>query len=282
MKSKIHIVRPYNLLIIAATMIVLLVKYRNETLDNYWLKAVLLIIPAVLTAAAGYVVNDIYDVETDKINKPEKLLIDVRISKSNAWKLYALLNISSLCVSYFFSQQYMIINLSIIGILYLYSIQLKGTPLIGNIIVAMCSAAVIATCILLVNFEVEAGLLNFTGYVVFSFFISLIREIVKDMQDMEGDKAAGYTTYPVLIGARGAKILVYVLCGIEIMLCGIYSFLAWGIDLRISSVIMGLITIALFYFINQLARAKTKEDFASASHFLKFVMFAGVLNIPFC
>ena len=282
MKSKLQIVRPYNLLIIAATMVVLLIKYRDESLDNYWLKAVLLIIPAVLTAAAGYIVNDIYDVKTDQINKPDKLIVGVTLSPSFAWKMYALLNITSLAVSYFFSTQYLIINLSIIGILYLYSIQLKGTPLIGNIIVAMCSAAVIACCILLVKFEVEAGFFNFSGYVVFAFFISLIREIVKDMQDIEGDKASGLTTYPILIGNKGAKILVYLLTGIEIMLCGLYSFLAWGIDLYISSVIMGLVTIALFYFINHLARAKTKEEFASASHFLKFVMFAGVLNIPFC
>ena len=282
MKSKIHIVRPYNLLIIAATMVVLLIKYRNEVLEDYWFKAVLLIVPAVLTAAAGYVINDIYDELTDSINKPSKQLIGKSISKSNAWKLYAVLNLVSLAISYFFSRQYMVINISIIGILYLYSIQLKGTPLIGNIVVAVCSAAVIACCILLVDFESTPGLMNFTGYVVFAFFISLIRELVKDMQDIEGDKAAGYTTYPIVIGIKGAKILVYVLSGIEVMLCGLYSFLAWGVDLYFSSVIMGLVTMALLFFINQVAKAKTSDDFRSASHFLKFVMFAGVLNIPFC
>ena len=282
MKSKIHIVRPYNLLIIAATMVVLLIKYRNEVLEDYWFKAVLLIVPAVLTAAAGYVINDIYDELTDSINKPSKQLIGKSISKSNAWKLYAVLNLVSLAISYFFSRQYMVINISIIGILYLYSIQLKGTPLIGNIVVAVCSAAVIACCILLVDFESTPGLMNFTGYVVFAFFISLIRELVKDMQDIEGDKAAGYTTYPIVIGIKGAKILVYVLSGIEVMLCVLSIFLAWGVAPYFSSVIMVLVPMALLFFINQVAKAKTSDDFGSASHFLKFVMFAGVLNIPFC
>jgi len=285
-------VRPYNLLIVAATMIVLLAKYRDETIEDYWIKAVFLILPAVLTAAAGYIVNDIFDIKTDAVNRPNRLIViddsstetnyvKGGISKKKAWMLYAIINLISALISFGFSQQYLIINLCIIAILYLYSYQLKGTPLIGNLVVALCSSAVIACCILLVKFEVYAGFFNFTEYVFFSFFISIIRELVKDMQDIEGDKAANFKTYPILMGIKGAKILVYVLCGIEIMVCGIYSFLAWGFDMYVSSIIMGIITAALIYFLNFLSKSKTKEEFRASSQFLKYIMFVGVLNIPF-
>lgn len=281
MKNPIHIVRPINLAMIAITMIVLLFKYKDESMDSYWFRAILLILPAVLTAAAGYVVNDIYDVKTDSVNKPESVIIGNSMTAVNAWILYALLNLLSLGLSFFFSRQFFIVNISIIAMLYLYAIQLKGTPLIGNIIVALCSAAVIACCILLVKFESEPGFVNFTGYIIFAFIISMIRELVKDMQDIEGDKVAELKTYPIVAGIKGGKIIVYSFCGIEIILCGLYSFLAFGLDYYISSIIMGLVTLSLFYFINAIAVAKTKEDFGKASKFLKYIMFAGVLNIPF-
>ncbi len=292
MKNRIHIVRPYNLLIVAATMIVLLAKYRDETIEDYWIKAVFLILPAVLTAAAGYIVNDIFDIKTDAVNRPNRLIViddsatetnyvKGGISKKKAWMLYAIINLISVLISFGFSQQYLIINLCIIAILYLYSYQLKGTPLIGNLVVALCSSAVLACSILLARPEVDIALLNFTGYIVFSFFISLIRELVKDMQDIEGDKAASFKTYPILMGIKGAKILVYVLCGVEIIFCGIYSFLAWGLHYYVSSIIMGIITAALIYFLNFLSKSKTKEEFRASSQFLKYIMFVGVLNIPF-
>lgn len=262
-------------------MFVVLFKYRNELEVDYILKAILLVIPAILTAAAGYIINDIYDVETDKINKPESCIIGHSLSKSRAWQFYAALNVLSIGVSYFFSQQYAVFNLCIVTLLYLYSASLKGTPLIGNIVVALCSASVIACCILLVEFKTNWGLMNFTGYIIFAFFISLIREIVKDIQDIEGDKASGLKSYPIIAGVKGAKIIVYVFTGIQLLLCGLYSFLSWGPGFFISSVVMGIITLALFYFINQFSRAKVKSDYALSSKLLKFTMFAGVVNLIF-
>lgn len=281
MKHPVNIVRPVNLSIIAATMLVILFKYRNEQMEDYWLQALLLILPALLTAAAGYVVNDIFDVVTDKINKPDACIVGVSVKPATAWWIYAGLNVASLACSYAFSQQYAIVNISIIAMLYLYAVQLKSMPLIGNIFVALCSAAVIACCILLVAFETKAAMMNFTGYIVFAFFISLIRELVKDMQDMEGDQAAGFKTYPIVAGVKGAKIMIYVFTGIEIMLCGLYSFLSWGLDLYASSVLMGLITLMLLYFINHIARTRSKEEYGASSKLLKYIMFAGVINLIF-
>ncbi len=303
MKHPIHIIRPYNLGIIAATMLVILFKYLDELNESYWYHAVLLIIPAILTAAAGYVVNDIFDIETDKINKPEGRLVGIKISISKAWLLYALINLVSILLAFMFdisklmSKGYMFgeaigaehiwayrytwISLLIKILLFVYSWKLKGTPLFGNILVASCSSAVIACCSFLIKFETQAGIFVYFGYIIFSFIITMMRELVKDVQDVPGDESAGYKTYPVIAGIKGTKVLVYAFSFIEILMCGLYSFLAWGLDLYVSSIVMGLITLSLFYFINTISRAKEPADFGRASKFLKYVMFVGVLNIPF-
>lgn len=288
MKNKIGIIRPVNLLIIAATMLVIFIKYKNEEAENYIINIILLILPAILTAAGGYTVNDIYDIEADKINKPERLFVGHHLSVRQSWILYFLLSIASIGISCLFSLQYAIVNICLMGLLYLYSLKLKGLPLIGNLVVALCSSAVIATCILsntdgdsVVKFETYAGFFNFGSYIVFAFFVSLIRELVKDMQDIQGDTAVGLKTYPIVAGIKGARILIYIFCGMEIIVCGLYSFITWGLDMYSSSVIMGIITISLFVFINYFSRSKSSDEFGKASKFLKYIMFAGVINLIF-
>ncbi len=246
---------------------------------NYWLDFFLLLLPALLTAAAGYVVNDIFDQSIDEFNKPLKTYIGHTITKRNAWILYAILNVISIIVSLIYSQEYTTINVCIIGLLYLYSFQLKGMALIGNLVIAMCSASIVAICVFLIQIDTQAGTINFFGYVVFAFIVSLIREIVKDIQDLEGDKTQNLRTYPIVFGVKGAKTLIYVFAGIEIVFCGIYSFLAWGFDLYWSAFLMLIITFALFYFINLISKAKQKEEFAKASLILKVIIFIGVLNL---
>lgn len=262
-------------------MYVVLFKYKDELATNYWFHAVFLILPAVLTAAAGYVVNDIFDVETDKINKPNSCIVGHSLSIKSAWVLYGVISVSSIVVSVFFSQLYFIINISIIALLFLYAAKFKGIPLIGNLLVALCSAAVVAICVLLIAFDTNPAKMNFSGYIIFSFFISLIRELVKDMQDVDGDLSAGLKTYPIVVGVKGTKIMIYIITGIEIMLCGLYSFLSWGLDLYAGSVLMGIITVGLLYFINHISKTKSKEEYGASSKLLKYIMFAGVINLIF-
>lgn len=281
MIKKIKIVRPVNLLIVALTMFIVLYKFKDEGAADYWFNALLLILPAVLTAAAGYVINDIFDTLTDSINKPDRVTVGKTITKLQAWVLYAVLTLISLLISWRFSFTYFNINISITLLLALYALKFKALPLIGNLFVALCSAAVVASCLLIASFETRSGMLNFTGYILFAFFTSLIREIVKDLQDIEGDKVAGYHTYPILMGERGAKVFLYVLLGVQILLSGIYSVLAWGIGMQISAIIMGVITIMLFVFMNHVANAKHKEAYLESSKFMKYIMVVGVINLIF-
>lgn len=281
MKPLFKLIRPINLGIIALTMAIVLFKYSGEAGENYWLESGILILAAILNAAAGYVVNDIFDIETDKINKPQKRIIEVSMSKKQAWAFYAVFASGSAALSLLFSKQFFIINVSLIALLYLYSLSLKGIPLIGNLVVAMCSAAVVACCILQVTFNTRSALWNFMGYVVFAFLISLIREIIKDIEDMEGDKAAGYKTYPVLLGEKSGKVLAFSLLGIEIVLCGVYSYIVAKIGWYTSSAVMGIITLGLFYVINILSKAKQKEEFKTSGNILKVLMLLGVINLIF-
>lgn len=262
-------------------MVVIMYRYMDELNENYWYGCILIIVSTVFNAAAGYVINDIYDVETDAINKPGKNVVDKGLAKKYAYIYYILLMGVSVGFSYFYSEQFAVINLCIMAILFFYAQALKGMPLIGNIFVAMCSTAVLACCVLQIAFDKSTAKYNFLGYIFFAFFISLIRELVKDMEDVEGDQAIGLRTWPIVFGIKGSKILVYVFTGIEILLCGVYSYLAWQTQFYISSIIMGLITAALIYFINYLSRAKKKEEFSYGSTILKILMFVGVLNILF-
>ena len=102
-----------NLLIVALTMFIVLYKFKDEGAADYWFNALLLILPAVLTAAAGYVINDIFDTLTDSINKPDRVTVGKTITKLQAWVLYAVLTIISLLISWRFSFTYFNINISI-------------------------------------------------------------------------------------------------------------------------------------------------------------------------
>lgn len=262
-------------------MFIVLFKYKDEQIDWYWIKSLWLILPAILSAAAGYIVNDIYDIITDAINKPERCTVNNTISKKNAWILYFILSLSSIGISIFFSFYYFLVILAVNILLYLYAFKIKGTPIIGNLLVALLSASVITCCLLLIKIETWAGYFNFMGYTIFAFFISLIREIVKDMQDIEGDIAAGYKTYPILNGVKGSKVLIYALITIQILLGSIYAVITYGIDLYVSSIIMSMITLVLLLFINWLAKSKTKEDYRKCSMLLKALMLLGVINLIF-
>ncbi len=262
-------------------MFIVLYKYQDEQMDWYWLKALLLIFPAMLSAAAGYIVNDIYDTVTDSINKPERCTVNKTISKKNAWILYWSLSFTSIGISIAFSFYYFVVILVVNTLLFLYAYKIKGIPIVGNLLVALLSASVITCCLLLIKFETWSGTFNFMGYTIFAFFISLIREIVKDMQDIEGDAVAGYKTYPILYGIKVSKILIYALVTIQILLGSIYAVITFGIDLYVSSVIMAIISLTLLLFINLLAKSKSKEDYKKCSMLLKALMLLGVMNLIF-
>lgn len=200
-------------------------------------ETLLLAISVMLIAAAGYVINDVNDVKADEINKPDKVVIGKSISVKLANNLYIILNVLGLFLGAYVGKvagnyKLALLHLVAAGILWIYSSFLKNSFLIGNLLVAASSALVPITyfifesngyisnygSVLQQAFKSKMGgpvevLYYFSfGLAAFAFVISLIREIIKDLQDYKGDLFIGANTLPLAVGDSIAKYIIVALC----------------------------------------------------------------------
>ena len=247
----------------------------------------LLCFATVLITAAGYVINDIADIEIDKINKPDKQWVGQQISVRQAGNFYLCLNLIALLMGCFLTSiEFLPIFIFSILLLWLYSYYLKKMPLIGNIVVALLTALSIAELLLLEyywyeytdnDFFASPQVLIYLFYISFAFLTTLIREIVKDLEDMEGDKQQGAKTLPIVIGIKATKI---VLCGlILVLLAALYSLLAYLLDpetILLIAYICILLILPISAFIWFLYQSNIKHQFSTLSFFLKGYMLAGL------
>ena len=164
-------------------------------------------VSTILITAAGYVINDYYDVKIDYINKPHRVVVGKFLKRRSSIVLHAWLNTLGILLGTWVSWKIGLIDFFAIGLLWLYSNQLKRLPLLGNITVAVLTG--LAVFIVFIFFQESIFL--FAAYATFAFFISLIREIIKDMEDVEGDKKFGCKTLPISIGIRRSKIVIYLI-----------------------------------------------------------------------
>ncbi len=227
----IQLLRPLNLFMLVLTQglisfYLIKIPLQFPNLIPY----LILFISTVCIAAGGYVINDLYDQEIDKINKPEKLIIGKKISEKTAWKLYLFLSATALILSGLLNIELLIIH-TITGILlYLYAIYFKKIAIIGNFLVAFLSAlgGILPYCIAFSLFDlfrndntINSTIINNLPYInprnaiifllIYSFFVSLIREIIKDVQDIEGDKIDYCRTFPIVFGLQATKKLITIL-----------------------------------------------------------------------
>jgi len=270
-------------------------KFQNIFLSlNDWQYA-LLVLATVLIAAAGYVINDILDQETDYDNDKGNVIVGKLISEKVAYNLYFILNITGVGIGYYlasvihkpsFSGAFIIISAT----LYMYATSLKQMLLIGNIVVALLlsfSVIIIGIFDLLpATYEgnqTEMGVMFsiLIDYAIFAFIINLIREIVKDMEDVEGDYNNGMSTLPIAIGHGKTSKIVGVLGIIATLI------LLWYINSNLMSsklyyaVIYGLLFVVapMIFFVVKVWSAKTKEEFRFLSTVLKWIIFFGILSI---
>jgi 4-hydroxybenzoate polyprenyltransferase len=270
-------------------------KFQNIFLSlNDWQYA-LLVLATVLIAAAGYVINDILDQETDYDNNKGNVIIGKLISEKVAYNLYFVLNITGVGIGYYlanlinkpsFAGAFIIISAT----LFMYATSLKQMLLIGNIVVALLlsfSVIIIGLFDLLpATYEgnqTEMGVMFsiLIDYAIFAFIINLIREIVKDMEDVEGDYNNGMSTLPIAIGLGKTSKIVGVLGIIATLI------LLWYINSNLMSsklyyaVIYGLLFVVapMIFFVVKVWIAKTKEEFRLLSTLLKWIIFFGILSI---
>jgi len=253
----------------------------------------ILLIATLTIAMAGYIINDIYDVEADKINKPTKVIIGKKISIRNAYTYYYLLNSIGLLAGLYVA--YKIDKLSFIAIfvitillLNVYNSDFKKRPIIGNVMVSL----LVSLSILIVGvFDIIPAISNdnvieqyhafrvLIDYSVFAFMFMLLREIVKDIEDVNGDKKLKMNTLPILLGRRRAKNIVFALSFIPLILVTLYSFNNFSDVPFALAYMLIVVMLPLLYFMTKIIYAKTKKDYTNTSNLLKYIMLAGMFSI---
>lgn len=255
----------------------------------------LLIIATICIAAAGNIINDIYDVEIDKINKPNKVLIGTIISERIANLWYMLLNITGVGLGFYLSNSinkpgFAAIFIIISTILYLYASYMKGILLIGNLIISI----LVAFSILIVGlFELVPTITSINqasqfavfkivlNYAFFAFILTFMREIVKDIQDLNGDKHGGINSLPIELGRKRAATIVFILGGFTIGCLLFYMYTRLYTSQIVVLYFLFLLVAPLLYLCIKLWSAKTDKDFKLISNLLKLIMLLGISSIPF-
>lgn len=273
----LQLVRYQNLVITALTL----------GLANYFLlgqvfweaKLLLLVLSTVLIAAGGYLINDFYDITIDLKNKPHKVLIGKFFTKKSVLFFYFLFNLLALILGFLISVQVGLVDLSCALSLWLYAFYLKKTPLWGNVLVALLSALVLLMLPLMYQ-QTNEGIYLLA---IFAFFISLIREIVKDMEDIEGDKMGNCQTLPIIFGILKSKYLIYSILVAFIFFLESYFFVFKNLKTNYLTILIYqiLIPVLLLFWFYRLYFAIHKKDFHYLSGFCKVLMLIGILGMVF-
>jgi 4-hydroxybenzoate polyprenyltransferase len=257
-----------------------------------------IIISSVFIAAAGYIINDYFDINIDQVNKPNQNVIDSIVSRRWAMLWHMIISGAGVLLSiYVFIRTSLwyipLANLGCVFLLFVYSLSLKRKLLSGNILISLLTAWVI-TILFLSELKlstipdpqalnashkiVRLGLL----YSAFAFIISLVREAIKDMEDIEGDSKYNCRTMPILWGVNAAKVyvalwLVVLIALVIVAQVYVSQFRWWWPNLYSTA----LIIVPLGYIFYKLFKATTPRDFHQLSTITKFVMLTGILSIIF-
>jgi len=228
----------------------------------------------VCIAAAGYIINDYYDVKIDAINKPDRMVVGKAIRRRRAMFAHLLLSFLGVLIGALLSVTVGLINLGAVLLLWGYSARLKKMMLIGNVTIGLLAAS------MLLVVAVYADTLNkiTIGYAAFSFLISLIREIIKDMEDVKGDASFDCRTLPIVAGLRNTKLVLYPLIAAFMTLLTaavIHGRTAVYFDIYMILLVM----LPTIWLTVKLVRADRKRDFTYLSNLNKIIMLAGILSM---
>lgn len=268
----LKMVRALNLLIVALTQYItaiFLVGTRGNWLEIFTDKGFFLLVSStVIITSAGYLINDYYDIKIDYVNRPERVRVGKTLRRRWVIAGHTVLNFLGIAIGFYVSPVIGIINFTAAFLLWLYSNQLKRLPFIGNLVIAGLTGT---TLFVVGEYFNEREYLILT-YAVFAGFITLIREIIKDMEDMKGDERFGCKTLPIIWGIANTKKFIYLL----ILLFGITVLLMIG---SISVVLPIALAVTLILLIFGLAKADTIREYHRLSSFCKVIMLLGVISM---
>jgi 4-hydroxybenzoate polyprenyltransferase len=273
-----RLIRSRNILIVVLSqyMVRIFLIGPKENWKEYLLdyKQFMLVLATISIASAGYIINDYFDVKIDLINKPNEVIIGKYIKRRWAIVIHQILNFLGVVLGFFLSLKIFLINLIAISTLWFYSERFKKKAFIGNFLVAFLTA--FSLIILSVYYKKNELLVNI--YALFAFSISLIREIIKDMEDIRGDARYGCRTLPIIWGIRRTKILLYAFI---ILFVIILISMAYILNNQYLILIFSLSIIPFSWFVYKLYWADKKRDFTFLSRVCKLIMLIGILSMIF-
>ena len=258
-----------------------------------------LVLSTVFITAAGYVINDYHDARADQINKPKKMVVDRHISRRAALLLHLLLNFIGVSAGVIFSILYRVPWMILIFsgaplLLWYYSVRLKHILLVGNLAVSLLTATVPLLVILFEypllarNYRFNTvffphGLISIliwvSAFAFFAFMTNLIREIVKDAQDIEGDRELDSHTLPILYGLKQTKGAIIGLTVLTVLVLAFF-FLTYLNDwISLTYYVLALF-LPFTYLIIRTLKSKDARDFNFLSQLAKLIMLLGLLYAP--
>ena len=257
---------------------------------------ILLCVSSLLIAAGGYIINDYFDLDIDSVNKPERLVVDRIIRRRSTIMWHLFFSMTGVVIGFYLD---ITSGISFLGIansmcvllLFVYSISLKRKLLWGNILISLLTAWVV----MVISWSEGSHLIHqrdivgtgkiyrFTFlYAGFAFIISLIREAIKDMEDMEGDRKYDCRTMPIVWGLNGAKIFVSVWLIVLIAVITIVQFYVLQYGWWINAVYcVFAIILPLLWVFKKLFSAQSPAEFHRLSSIVKAIMLTGILSMLF-
>lgn len=298
----LKMIRLPNLVFIALTQVLFQVcifypLYENNIPADDTRNFILLLVASVLIAGAGYIINDYFDINIDEVNKPERMVVDKVINRRWAIAWHLILNAAGVLLTILAlplrEKWYLVLaNIFCVFLLWFYSTTFKRKLLIGNIAISLLTAWTILLIFLSKVSFTDAFAAAHPGqpkffrfaflYAGFAFIISLIREAVKDIEDMPGDERYGCRTMPIVWGVNAAKvyiavwliILISILIVIQVY---ILQFQWWWAVVYC----VPLIILPLLYIFRKLFKAVTVQDYHKLSTLLKLTMLTGIVSMTF-
>ena len=298
MMKYLKLIRFQNLLMIALMQCIIrygFLKLQKVELALADWQFALLVLSTVFIAAGGYIINDIMDQETDSINRPNQVIVGRSISESMAYNLYFGFTIAGALIGFYLSN--LIYRDNFFGIfiitsllLYIYATSFKQIAVIGNILVSLALALsviivglfdIIPATDQVNRFQMMLWLELLFDYAVFAFLLNFIREIIKDLEDINGDYNQGMKTLPIILGVSRTAKAVAVITAIATVI------LLWYINNHLMDSGLYIATIyALVFLVSPMIfavvkvwTATTQKEFHLLSNVMKAIIFFGILFI---
>lgn len=294
-----YLIRFPNLLVVALTQAliyfrVLLPAYTQTGLEPALntVQFVLLVLVTMIVTAGGYVINDMLDARSDMVNRPGTNKV-YQIGTGQVRWLYTTSILLGFAISFLLAfelgeRKLLWLYPLMVSLLALYSRWIKPIPFAGNILVAIYCAGVPALVALAerkqlalvakIDAEVATSTWQIIGvYCLFAFVATLLRELVKDIQDIHGDRVIGRRTIPILWGIKTSRLIGILLSGLILAAVSIPVLLGWPAFIHpIILTFMATLSMSTLYFMYLLVRSQEPRDFGKISTQLKLFLLAGL------